>query len=135
MSVRKHMARGVTGIRGTEVARNYPFSAVCFRISTFSSHPYRDRLKGVQILLSNSQAGTGRNVKQEQEEISRNNVQAFLGNLCTTAGQLKNMLLVRLVSSPLGKQQREQRPSGADRRRQITNSTKRRPKLERAKKQ
>ena len=39
---------------------------------------YRDRLKGVQILLSNSQAGPGRTVKQEQEEISRNHVQAFI---------------------------------------------------------
>ena len=38
---------------------------------------YRDRLKGVQILLSNSQAGPGRKVKQEQEEISRNHVQTF----------------------------------------------------------
>ena len=38
---------------------------------------YRDRLKGVQILLSNSQAGSGRKVKQEQEEISRNHEQAF----------------------------------------------------------
>ena len=37
----------------------------------------RDRLKGVQILLSNSQAGPGRKVKKEQEEISRNHVQAF----------------------------------------------------------
>ena len=38
---------------------------------------YRDRLKGVQILLSNNQAGPGRAVKQEQEEISPNHVQAF----------------------------------------------------------
>ena len=38
---------------------------------------YRDRLKGVQILLSNSQAGQDRKVMQEQEEISRNHVQAF----------------------------------------------------------
>ena len=38
---------------------------------------YRDRLKGMQILLSNSQAGPGRKVKQEQEEISRNLVEAF----------------------------------------------------------
>ena len=38
---------------------------------------YRDRLKGVNILLSNSQAGPGRKVKQEQEEISRNHVEAF----------------------------------------------------------
>ena len=32
----------------------------------------------VQILLSNSQAGPGRKVKEEQEEISRNHVQAFI---------------------------------------------------------
>ena len=32
----------------------------------------------MQILLSNSQAGPGRTVKQEQEEISRNHVQAFI---------------------------------------------------------
>ena len=38
---------------------------------------YRARNKGLQILLSNSQAGPGRTVKQEQEEISRNHVQAF----------------------------------------------------------
>ena len=38
---------------------------------------YRDRLKGVQILLSRTQAGPGRAVKQEQEETSRNHVQAF----------------------------------------------------------
>ena len=38
---------------------------------------YRDRLKGAQILLCNSQAGPGRKVKQEQEDISRNHVQAF----------------------------------------------------------
>ena len=39
---------------------------------------YRARNKGLHILLSNSQAGPGRNVKQEQEEISRNHVQAFI---------------------------------------------------------
>ena len=39
---------------------------------------YRDRLKGVQILLSRTQARPGRTVKQEQEEISRNHVQAFI---------------------------------------------------------
>ena len=32
----------------------------------------------MEILLSNSQAGPGRTVKQEQEEISRNHVQAFI---------------------------------------------------------
>ena len=32
----------------------------------------------MQILLSNSQAGPGRTVKQEKEEISRNHIQAFI---------------------------------------------------------
>ena len=32
----------------------------------------------MNILLSNSQAGPGRTVKQQQEEISRNHVQAFI---------------------------------------------------------
>ena len=41
---------------------------------------YRDRLKGVQILLSNSQAGPGRKVKQEQEEMSRNHVQRLFSS-------------------------------------------------------
>ena len=38
---------------------------------------YRDRLKGMQILLSRTQAGAGRTGKQEQEQTSRNHVQAF----------------------------------------------------------
>ena len=38
---------------------------------------HKERLKGVHILLSNSQAGPGKAVKQEQEEISCNHVQAF----------------------------------------------------------
>ena len=38
---------------------------------------YRDRLKSMQILLSMTQAGPGRAVKHEQEEISRNQVQTF----------------------------------------------------------
>ena len=32
----------------------------------------------MQMLLSNSQAGPGRTVKQEQEEISRNHIQSFI---------------------------------------------------------
>ena len=38
---------------------------------------YRARNKGMQILLSNSQAGPGRKFKQEQEEISRYHVQGY----------------------------------------------------------
>ena len=36
-----------------------------------------DRLKGMHIVLSNNQAGPVRTLKQEQEDISRNHVQAF----------------------------------------------------------
>ena len=38
---------------------------------------YRGEPKGLQILLSYSQAGPGRKAKQGQEEITRNHVQAF----------------------------------------------------------
>ena len=38
---------------------------------------YSDRLKGMQILLSSTQAGAGRTGKQEQEQTSLNHVQAF----------------------------------------------------------
>ena len=44
----------------------------------FAVFKYRARNKGMHILLSNSQAGPGRTVKQEQEEISRNHVQTFI---------------------------------------------------------
>ena len=38
---------------------------------------YRGENKGLFVLLSRTQAGPGRTVKQEQEEISRNRIQAF----------------------------------------------------------
>ena len=38
---------------------------------------YRSELKGLFVLLSRTQAGPGRAVKQEQEENSRNHIQAF----------------------------------------------------------
>ena len=50
-----------------------------------TSHPskYRGEKKGLQILLSYSQAGPGRKAKQGQEEISRNHVPTFfLGSVC-----------------------------------------------------
>ena len=40
---------------------------------------YREPRKGLQILLSRTKAGPGRKVKQEQEYISPNHVQAFSG--------------------------------------------------------
>ena len=39
---------------------------------------YRGVNKGVHVLISRIQAGPGRTVKQEQEEISRNHVQTFI---------------------------------------------------------
>ena len=39
---------------------------------------YRGGNKGLYVLLSRTQAGPGRTVKHEQEEISRNHVQAFI---------------------------------------------------------
>ena len=39
---------------------------------------YRGGNKGLHVLLSRTQAGPGRTVKQEQEEISRNHVQTFI---------------------------------------------------------
>ena len=38
---------------------------------------YRDEIYSLQILLSRTQAGQGRTVKQGQEEISPNHVQRF----------------------------------------------------------
>ena len=40
---------------------------------------YRGVNKGVHVLISRIQAGPGRTVQQEQEEISRNHVQTFSG--------------------------------------------------------
>ena len=39
---------------------------------------YRAEKKSLQILLNSTQAGPGRKVKQELEEISRNHIQTFI---------------------------------------------------------
>ena len=41
-------------------------------------YKYRGANKGLHVLLNRTQAGPGRTVKQEQDEISRNHVQAFI---------------------------------------------------------
>ena len=46
-------------------------------LSTPAEELYRGEQKGMQILLSMTQARPGRAVKQEQEQNSRNHVQAF----------------------------------------------------------
>ena len=53
------------------------------KVSTVAQHfyaqyYYRGENKGLFVLLSRTQAGPGRTVKQEQEEISRNHVQTFI---------------------------------------------------------
>ena len=53
--------------------------AAKFRLAT-----YRDAIYSLQILLSRTQAGPGRTVKQEQEEISPNHVQRI--NLISVVG-------------------------------------------------
>ena len=42
---------------------------------------YRGELKGLYVLLNRTQAGQGRAVKHEQDENSRNHVQAFFISL------------------------------------------------------
>ena len=44
----------------------------------FDTRQFRCVNKGLYVLLSRTQAGPGRTVKQEQEEISRNHVQTFI---------------------------------------------------------
>ena len=43
---------------------------------------YRGANKGLHVLLSRTQAGPGRTVKQELEEISRNHIQTFICPFC-----------------------------------------------------
>ena len=62
----------------------FSITMLCYKIFYYPSHilagsTYREPGKGMQVVLSNSQAGPGRTVKQEQEEISCNHVRAFSG--------------------------------------------------------
>ena len=55
-------------------------------VCLYGKMTYKDRLKGGQISLSRTQAGPGRKVKQEQEEISRKHVpRLFLGSVQLSA--------------------------------------------------
>ena len=56
---------------------------------------YRDEIYSLQILLSRTQAGPGRTVKKEQEEISPNHVQRI--NLISVA---KNPTQIFLLNRP-----------------------------------
>ena len=57
--------------------------------STFSHSLYRDEIYSLQMLLSRTQAGPGRTVKQEQEETSQNHVQRI--NLISVVSDLLNL--------------------------------------------
>ena len=55
----------------------------------------------MQILLSNSQAGPGRRVKQEQKEISRNHVKAFIPGSVVLLFWKKDSLTIVLGIIPM----------------------------------
>ena len=50
---------------------------------------YRGANKGLCVLLSSTQAGPGRTVNQEREEISRNRVQTFISPSVQQGSQLE----------------------------------------------
>ena len=60
------------------VVEKYFHLAIWGRIFVDCRIVYRGANKGVHVMLSRTQAGPGRTVKQEQEEISRNHVQTFI---------------------------------------------------------
>ena len=65
---------------GFSVRVKQPTSRSALEISTLfcvTFPKYRDRLKGMQILLSRTQAGPGRTGEQEQEQASPNHVQTL----------------------------------------------------------
>ena len=71
-----------------------------FNRAPFSNSPnmYRPEKKSLIILLSSTQEGPGRKVKQEQEEISRNHVQRlFLGSVFKSIVQRCRMYDQQLV--------------------------------------
>ena len=78
--------------------------------------------KSLYVLLSRTQAGPGRTVKQEQEEISRNHVpRLFLGSVRTTSTVYsfgidndntdKSRLNAMSARAQAGRQQSEDRPT------------------------
>ena len=66
-------ARCWTSTRGKSSQRCHDSSR--YRFFTLSHPLYRDEIYSLQILLSRTQAGPSRTVKQEQEQISPNHVQ------------------------------------------------------------
>ena len=57
--------------------------------------------KGLHVLLSRTQAGPGRTVKQEQEEISRNHVQTFI-YLSVDCTRLSKSQCIASTNWPIG---------------------------------
>ena len=56
------------------------------RLGRKSAMNYRGGNKGFFVLLSRTQAGPSRTVKQEQEDISRNHIQTFISPSAHTLG-------------------------------------------------
>ena len=73
-------AEGACLSAGIEAKKGHHLIETLSRIRMQYATPelkYRGRLKSVQIIQSRTQAGPGRKVMQEQEEISRNHVQTI----------------------------------------------------------
>ena len=75
------------------LGRNLAAREKGLRLGQISSS-YRGGNKGLFVLLSRTQAGPGRTVKQEQEEISRNHVQTFIS---PSVENLQNMSAIHYL--------------------------------------
>ena len=62
---------------------------------------YRGGNKGLFVLLRRTQAGPGRTVKQEHEEISRNHVQTFISPSVLSAKIIPIFLAIQIRSEEL----------------------------------
>ena len=77
LSQSQQLALIPTPLYGTGVGEKHPRVVVLPPPYLGQAATYRDRRKGVQILLSRTQAGPDRTGKQEQEQTSRNQLQTL----------------------------------------------------------
>ena len=68
-------------VQGCQIARRVKMNAIKWYVRNLvvGQEQFKAPGKSMYFLLSRTQAGPGRTVKQEQEEISRNHVQTFSG--------------------------------------------------------
>ena len=83
-------------------ARAGLIAAGLLSLFSFDGFSYRGVNKGLYALLSRTQAGPGRTVKQEQKKISRNHVQTFIYLSVRTFAIQEDMLPCALRPLVLG---------------------------------